>query len=187
MLCPEPYGAMRLMRHNAQRRAVQQMVAETRRRMTQQGCMARMKCRRRRRALGAWAAKTPDGARAGNRAAAMRRRRRAILAASPRHHGSSPTILRTRVSRRSATETTEEASAGTNRGGGGLPPSRVTLRADTEEEAAAVETKYVYRDDSAPAADGWVVMRTREGRPLLREDSTGVRVFFCPLLFFSFS
>ncbi|PBJ74326.1 hypothetical protein BCY84_12757 [Trypanosoma cruzi cruzi] len=83
MLCPEPYGAMRLMRHNAQHRAVQQMVAETRRRMTQQGCMARMKCRRRRRALGAWAAKTPDGARAGNRAAAMRRRRRAILAASP--------------------------------------------------------------------------------------------------------
>ncbi|KAF8283862.1 hypothetical protein TcBrA4_0054700 [Trypanosoma cruzi] len=85
MLCPEPYGAMRLMQYNTQRRAVQQMVAETRRRMNQQGCMARMKCRRRRRALGTWAAKTPDGARAGNRAAAMSRRRRVILAASPRH------------------------------------------------------------------------------------------------------
>ncbi|PBJ74322.1 hypothetical protein BCY84_12776 [Trypanosoma cruzi cruzi] len=86
MLCPEPYGAMRLMRHNAQRRAVQQMVAETRRRMTQQGCMARMKMPPSPEGFwGAWAAKTPDGARAGNRAAAMRRRRRAILAASPRH------------------------------------------------------------------------------------------------------
>ncbi|KAF8306017.1 hypothetical protein TcBrA4_0038550 [Trypanosoma cruzi] len=186
MLCPEPYGAMRLMRHNAQHRAVQQMVAETRRRMTQQGCMARMKCRRRRRALGHGRPKLRMGP-----VPATERQPCAdvggYLAASPRHHGSSPTILRTRVSRRSATETTEEASAGTNRGGGGLPPSRVTLRADTEEEAAAVETKYVYRDDSAPAADGWVVMRTREGRPLLREDSTGVQVFFCPLLFFSFS
>ncbi|PBJ78054.1 hypothetical protein BCY84_05219 [Trypanosoma cruzi cruzi] len=52
MLCPEPYGAMRLLQYNTQRRAVQQMVAETRRRMNQQGCMARMKCRRRRRAFG---------------------------------------------------------------------------------------------------------------------------------------
>ncbi|KAF8305521.1 citrate transporter [Trypanosoma cruzi] len=38
MFCPDPYGAMRLMQYNMQRRAVQQMVAETQRQMMQQGC-----------------------------------------------------------------------------------------------------------------------------------------------------
>ncbi|RNC58798.1 hypothetical protein TcCL_ESM03529 [Trypanosoma cruzi] len=177
---------MRLMRHNTQRRAVQQMVAETRRRMTQKGCMARMKCRRRRRALGAWAAKTPDGARAGNRAAAMSRRRRVILAASPRHHVSSPTILRTCVSRKSATETAEEPSAETHRGGGGLPPSRETLRADTEEKAAAVETEYVYRDDGALAADGgWSCVQEKAGRFSARTQQA-CRALFVLHFFFCF-
>ncbi|KAF8293979.1 hypothetical protein TcYC6_0105680 [Trypanosoma cruzi] len=38
MFCPDPYGAMRLMQYNMQRRAVQQMFAETQRQMMQQGC-----------------------------------------------------------------------------------------------------------------------------------------------------
>ncbi|EKF27938.1 hypothetical protein MOQ_008329 [Trypanosoma cruzi marinkellei] len=39
MFSPGPYGAMRPMQYNMQRRAAQQLVAETQRQMMQQGCM----------------------------------------------------------------------------------------------------------------------------------------------------
>ncbi|ESS64281.1 hypothetical protein TCDM_07726 [Trypanosoma cruzi Dm28c] len=64
-------------------------------------------------------------------------------------------------------ETTEEPSAETHRGGGGVPPSRVTLRADTEEEAAAVETEYIYTETTAhrPPMVGGHAHKKRQAAP----------------------